>query len=74
MSLKGVLIFATGTDSLPALGFETKPTVTFQNDCLYATANTCGLELRLPIIHKTYEEFKSSVMTGIANCQDFAFA
>ncbi|XP_031334066.1 G2/M phase-specific E3 ubiquitin-protein ligase-like [Photinus pyralis] len=74
VSLEDIMILATGIDRLPPLGFDVKPTITFQRDVRYPTANTCGLELRLPLGYTTYNEFKSDVAFGIANCKDFAFA
>ncbi|KAJ8910347.1 hypothetical protein NQ315_004546 [Exocentrus adspersus] len=74
ITLEDILIFWTGVPCVPPLGFEFKPTICFQKDCIYPTANTCGLQLRLPLIHETYEKFKFYITFGIANCKDFAFA
>jgi hypothetical protein len=71
-SLSTILVFATGSDSIPPLGFSPLPSVSFihkkeegQNFISkYPMANTCANELRLPVI-ETYEEF------GILNSPGF---
>lgn len=75
ITLEDILVFTTGADKIPPLGFDVQPKISFlHNDSLYPTANTCGLELFLPTKHKTYGEFKQHVLFGISNCKDFAFA
>ena len=60
ISLKDVLIFFTGTDREPPLGFDCQPKLTFADSTqLFATASTCELILRLPLRHSSYEDFKS---------------
>ncbi|XP_057184613.1 G2/M phase-specific E3 ubiquitin-protein ligase-like [Triplophysa rosa] len=53
VSLEDVLMFATGTNRIPPLGFDVVPTLRFlhENKELrkFPEANTCGLILRLPI-------------------------
>lgn len=58
-NLGDILIFITGIDSMPQLGFRIKVDVKFcvQDDLQYPTSNTCGLKLYLPICHNNYEEF-----------------
>lgn len=50
-TLKDLLIFATGVDSIPPLGFPTKPVLTFlHSEDKYPLANTCALQLKLPTV------------------------
>lgn len=75
ISLNDLIIFATGADVIPPLGFPWKPKLSFLHDaCLYPKGNTCGLELHLPTIHKHYGHFKDHMDFGIGNSKDFAFA
>lgn len=57
MSLKVILCFFTGADSIPPLGMK-EATLNFNPDSVLPTASTCAIELTLPTRHKTYEEFK----------------
>ena len=52
-SVEDVLIFFTGTDKIPPLGFEKVPTITFLHcsTAKFATASTCDPELQLPTCH-----------------------
>jgi HECT-domain (ubiquitin-transferase) len=68
-----LLIFATGSESIPALGFDNQPSLTFGHvqaldfaDLTreYPVANTCGLSLRLPIVDD-YETFKDRMLAAI---------
>ena len=56
-TLEDVVIFATGANIPPTLGFDTIPTISF-TDGGFPTANTCATTLRLPTIHTSYEDFK----------------
>ena len=60
IGLKDVLIFFTGADRVPPLGFISQPTLTFLHDPkdIFPTASTCSLELRLPTTHAEYNTFK----------------
>uniref|UniRef100_A0A3B3S980 HECT domain-containing protein n=1 Tax=Paramormyrops kingsleyae TaxID=1676925 RepID=A0A3B3S980_9TELE len=49
VTLEEILIFATGCDSIPPLGFRPHPTLEFQDYSGYPTANTCDNILRIPI-------------------------
>lgn len=61
-----MMVFATGAEAVPVLGFEHPPQITFDHDDDSPTkdfpvANTCVLSLRLPLI-KDYVKFST-------NCQ-----
>lgn len=76
ITLTDILIFATGADRVPPLGFPVKPKISFLHgdQSIYPKANTCGLELKLPVVHKNYEEFTEALSFGIGNCNSFGFA
>jgi hypothetical protein len=72
--LEQLLIFATGTDVVPALGFEPEPHIAFghrdeleKSDLTadYPVANTCANILRLPIL-RNYNEFYEHMMAAIS--------
>ena len=57
-SLEEVLVFFSGTSSVPPLGFPHKPYLSFlSNDAALATASTCELALRIPTCHVGYNGF-----------------
>ncbi len=74
-----LLMFATGTDRIPALGFDPEPTIQFLHtpvngsQRMYPEANTCGLILRLPL-HASYESFNNSKILGIVQSPHFGLA
>lgn len=64
-NLEKLLIFATGADRKPYLGFHMEPTIEFSHDLPnddftreYPKSNTCGLILTLPTAAKCYLNFK----------------
>ena len=71
-----LLIFATGADQKPPLGFPKQPTINFNHNSFpvgvrkYPTANTCGLVLNLSIL-ASYDEFKYLMEEGIRNAPTF---
>lgn len=79
VTFDNLLMFATGTDRIPALGFDPEPTLEFLhipvNGSLriYPEANTCGLVLRLPL-HASYESFNESMILGIVQSPHFGLA
>ncbi len=61
-----VLIFMSGSNSVPSLGFPIRPNVTFiHRDRKLCTASTCDITLRLPTVHDTYEAFKEAITLSI---------
>ncbi|KAF5282381.1 hypothetical protein FQR65_LT14317 [Abscondita terminalis] len=75
-SLEDILIFATGADAIPSLGFGKKLEIHFLHDTnmKYPKANTCGLELHLPTCYTNYEDFKNNMDFGIGNSKEFGMA
>ena len=57
------MIFFTGSDTSPPLGFEPLPTLAFHTDSL-PTASTCINQLVLPL-HNCYEDFKKHMLIGL---------
>ncbi len=58
ISLKIILAFFSGADTVPPLGFGKEATLSFNPTNPYPTASTCALELTLPTKYTKYEEFK----------------
>ena len=67
LKLEDVLVFATGSNCPPPLGFEKKVTIEFDSRGQYPTTSTCGLTLSLPTRYDLYEEFKSAMIEGIVS-------
>nr|XP_054593356.1 G2/M phase-specific E3 ubiquitin-protein ligase-like [Nothobranchius furzeri] len=70
VSLKDILIFFTGCDSIPALGFTPKPSLEFIENSRFPLANTCENVLRIPV-HSTYAGLKCDMDFGIRNSPGF---
>jgi len=65
------LIFISGADRLPVLGFDKEPSIIFQ-EAILATASTCDLQLRLPTVHGTnFDKFKESMVLSIIGNDGF---
>ncbi|XP_065103755.1 G2/M phase-specific E3 ubiquitin-protein ligase-like [Paramisgurnus dabryanus] len=73
VSLEDVLVFCTGCDSIPALGFSPKPSLEFITNSRFPVANTCENILRIPV-HAVYTTFKSDMDFGIRNSPGFGRA
>ena len=75
-SLQQILIFATGADRVPPLGFAPKPLIQFSDESNYPTANTCANILTLPLANneRCYEWFKNAMDFGILNSPGFGVA
>ena len=70
-----ILIFATGGDTVPAIGFQPEPSLTFAtDDTMFPRGKTCGNTLELPLIHQTYATFKEQMEFGILNSIGFGMA
>ncbi|XP_030611803.1 G2/M phase-specific E3 ubiquitin-protein ligase-like isoform X3 [Archocentrus centrarchus] len=73
VSLEDILVFCTGCDSIPALGFSPKPSLEFITNCKFPVANTCEIILRIPV-HAVYSSFKSDMDFAIRNSPGFGRA
>ena len=75
LTFKDILVFSTGSDAVPAVGFQPQPSVSFAaDDSKYPRGKTCGNELELPVINKTYSDFKENMEFGILNSSGFGMA
>ena len=59
-----ILIFATGADQPPPLGFPEQGKIVFSPQIL-GTASTCEMTIFLPCQHKNYESFKDLMIESI---------
>ena len=75
MSLEQVLVFATGAEAEPPLGFPSMPQLQFnhQTGAKYPLANTCGLILNLPVV-TSYDAFKEGMEEGILQSPTFGLS
>ena len=71
-SLRDVLVFFTGADTVPVLGYERQPKLVFLEGPAerLPTASTCDLHLRIPTAHgDNLSAFKDWMELGIlGNC------
>ncbi|XP_077863811.1 LOW QUALITY PROTEIN: G2/M phase-specific E3 ubiquitin-protein ligase-like [Saccoglossus kowalevskii] len=75
VSLKDIIVFATGLDDIPPLGFSPSPTLEFNEgkedtNMVLPMANTCSNILRIPLV-KSYKIFKDSMKFGLQNSAGF---
>jgi len=69
-----MLVFFTGADRVPPLGFSKRPTVSFNhtNTSKFCTASTCDLQLRLPTCHgDDYSSFKDAMIMSLKDNDGF---
>ena len=66
--LSELLMFATGCRVIPPMGFSKSSLITvLQNDSSLPNANTCPMELEVPGLVDTYEEFKININCALNN-------
>ena len=72
-TLDEVLVFFTGTDRVPPLGFSKPLTVSFLVDEkeMFATASTCDLQLRLPTRYSDYNAFADAMVLSLKGNDGF---
>ncbi|XP_078811933.1 uncharacterized protein LOC105357912 [Oryzias latipes] len=77
VTLGQILVFASGTDTIPPLGFPTRPKLVFLHwegvPRIFPEANTCDVTLRLPL-HSSYSAFVEHMESGIIQSPTFGFA
>ena len=67
-----MLIFFSGASQVPPLGFDKHPAIAFNHEGLLATASTCDLQLRLPVIHEpSYQNFRDALILSIKGNDGF---
>lgn len=73
-TLGDVLVFFTGADYPPPMGFQKKTELKFldnEKEKILPIASTCALTLWLPIIHNNYNDFKTALCRGILENDGF---
>ena len=60
VTLPVIMVFFTGAEEMPPLGFPHDPVLNFA-DALYPTASTCAIQLTLPTKYTDYPAFKSAL-------------
>lgn len=71
-----LLMFVTGMESIPALGFEPEPNVTFghgETSHKFPVVSTCTNSIQLPIV-KTYQEFVFNMKSAMHMAKTFTLA
>ena len=70
-----MLIFFTGADREPPLGFPKPPELHFLHSGVLATASTCDLILRLPVnFSDDYSRFKDMITESLVSSEGFGYA
>ncbi|XP_064398957.1 uncharacterized protein LOC135345463 [Halichondria panicea] len=68
VSLKTILSFTTGSESVPPMGFDNSLGLRFNDTNVFPTSSTCALELTLPSkYYNNPEEFKKKMVYGMKN-------
>ncbi|XP_030266633.1 G2/M phase-specific E3 ubiquitin-protein ligase-like [Sparus aurata] len=70
VSVEEVLMFSTGLKSIPPAGMTPRPCITFTQESMYPSANTCANTITLPLL-QTYNLFKANMDFGIQNSPGF---
>lgn len=77
VQLKDILIFATGLDKIPAMGFSPQPELHFlhpdEQPSRFPKANTCSLTLSIPV-GLCFDNFKHNMNLGIGASEQFGEA
>ena len=73
VSLQQLLLFFTGGDTIPPLGYQQQPELHFAEAGSLATTATCGPTLWLPTIHPTYSDFTKYMVLSLSQ-QEFGSA
>ena len=72
-TLKNVMVFLTGCDVIPAMGYDdVSPSISFMDHGVMPTVSTCLLTFNLPIYFPTdYKQFKEKMDFAILASQGF---
>ena len=68
LHLEDLLVFVTGADRVPPMGFEFNPVITFIHDhpSCFPIANTCTPSLHLPVFcSQPYDQFKGAMVEAL---------
>lgn len=68
-----ILIFSSGTDKVPPIGFEKQPSIFFLHGStnIFATSSTCDIHLRLPTKHQDYKSFREAMVMSLKDNDGF---
>jgi hypothetical protein len=71
--LSNILVFVSGTNSIPPLGFPTSPVILFSKNTsrLLPTASTCALSLTLSGGLAQYDLFQQNMNLAVLNAFEF---
>lgn len=77
--LPQLLMFCTGVNVIPPLGFHDPDKITVlqfkPEDGPFPNASTCAMEMELPCVHEIYEQFRETMNTALNNqCSGFGIA
>ena len=67
LTLEDILVFVTGADHVPPMGFGKKLTLSFDAENRFPVASTCSMTLYLPTQYADYDHFKSSMVEGLVS-------
>ena len=70
-TVENVLVFFSGANCVPPLGFPRQPKVVFLDGAVLCTSSTCDITLRLPTGHDEYESFKDAIILSIKGNDGF---
>lgn len=73
-TISDVLVFLSGADQVPPLGFIPSPKVSFLHSptSKFSTASTCDICLRLPTCHgEDYQAFKEAMVSSLKDNDGF---
>ena len=63
--LGDILVFSTGASSIPPMGFDMDPTITFHSTSPLPLANTCANTLQLSLLADIQRNFCSGVCNAV---------
>ena len=67
LTLSDILVFFSGSDTIPPLGYDVKPVLKFDHTAVFPTAQTCGLQFHLPTKYSKPDMFRERMSYGITN-------
>ena len=70
VKLADLLVFFSGCEKEPVLGFDHRPELCFREGNL-ATTSTCAPSLSIPYQHASYDDFKHYMSLSLQNYEGF---
>ena len=72
-NLKDVMVFVTGCESIPPLGFgNVRPSIQFASNNILLTVSTCSLTLKFPLNFPTnFKDFKRNRISQSLDLKGF---